>query len=108
MKIYRVCTVSELDERIEGKAALLPGWRNCLTGFWTTSLEDAAKLLNDRHDYQFNCSGGGSWSKIHTTELSNVETLSEFQKYKDGDSPRFDKNELFVSKILDEDLVEVM
>ena len=102
MLIYRVCTLSDLDERIEAKTgAICPGWRNSRTGFWSVKVECAKAILRSRDEAAFNHDGGGSWSKILVTERSNVKEKDITPDMKEGDNPLFDDGEIFVTKIID-------
>ena len=106
MKIYRVCTLTKIDEKIEADLTVIPGWRCSLTGFWTTRKQDAERILEDRDNSMLDWVGGFSWSRIVMTELSNVERIKNYDKYKENQINKdkaelYDKNEIFVKKIKD-------
>ena len=109
VEIYRVCTLSKLEEQIEAQHGInLPGWRNSFTGFWTTSLDDAVQLKRDRDNATIlYCGGGLSWSKIVATDINNV-ILGDGSKYKTGHEPKYDKKEIFVLKIKDEGKIKIL
>lgn len=101
MKIYRVRTFSESEQRVEGLINL-PGWRNSNTGFWTSNLNSAINIWQDRNEACFLYSGGGTWARIIETDISNVVTADDPSKYKSSHDARYDDGEIFVVAIKDE------
>ena len=101
MKIYRVRTFSESEQRVEGLINL-PGWRNSNTGFWTSDLNCAIRLWKDRNEACYLYSGGGTWARIIETDISNVVTADDPSKYKSSHDTRYDDGEIFVVAIKDE------
>jgi hypothetical protein len=99
--IYRVCTDSELNAKIEDRTNV-PGANNSFTGFWTTKKEDAQKLWQDRDNSCYELEGGGTWARIFQTTLDNVELEQDYKKYKCNHDSRYDDNEIFIIKIKDE------
>ena len=100
MKIYRVRTFSDSEQKIEGTVNL-PGWRNSNTGFWTTKPECAIQIWKDRNEACYLYSGGGTWSRIVETDISNVVTADP-GKYKTSHDDRYDDGEIFVVAVKDE------
>lgn len=100
MKIYRVRTFSESEQRIESQINL-PGWRNSNTGFWTSNLNSAINIWRDRNEACFLYSGGGTWARIIETDISNVVT-ADSAPYKSSHNDRYDDGEIFVVAIKDE------
>ena len=106
MKVYRVCTLTQVDEDIERDLTVIPGWRCSLTGFWTTSRNAAENILEDRNTTMFNWVGGFSWSRIVMTDIKNVEVVKNHYKYKEKNINKdkaelYDTNELFIKRIKD-------
>ena len=104
MKIYRVRTFSDTEQRVEGLINL-PGWRNSNTGFWTTKLDCAIRLWKDRNEACYLYSGGGTWSRIVETDISNVVTADP-GPYKTSHDARYDDGEIFVVAVKDEKKVK--
>jgi hypothetical protein len=77
------------------------------TGFWSTSKTETENLINAHLEFVSDYMGGGAypWSDeltVLTTDLSNVETVDEYEKYRTGPyQPDFDSSEIFVIKIKD-------
>ena len=104
MKIYRVRTFSESEQRVEGLINL-PGWRNSNTGFWTSDLNCAIRLWKDRNEACYLYSGGGTWARIIETDISNVVTADP-GPYKTSHDARYDDGEIFVVAVIDEKKVK--
>lgn len=110
MQIYRVCVLTQTQEDCEAYLNLnLPGGRYGLTGFWTHSIKCAKALLEDRNDMAVLIGNGLSWSKIVCTTLDNVVIdNSLIKEKKTGHDDRYDKEEVFVVKIKDENKVKIL
>lgn len=108
MKIYRVCTLSKVDEKIEASIGNLPGWRNSFTGFWTTSFQEAKSLLDARNEAAVAATNGLSWSVIVETDIENVVIDDDHEKYKVSHDSKYDSHELFVLKIRDESKIKLV
>lgn len=102
MKIYRVRTFSNVEEKIESTINL-PGWRNSNTGFWTTNLDCATRIWRDRNKscILYN-GGGGTWAGIVETDITNVVVTDDITKYKSSHDDRYDEGEIFVVAVKDE------
>jgi len=101
MKIYRVRTFSESEQRIEALINL-PGWRNSNIGFWTTKLDCAIRLWKDRNEACYLYGGGGkTWAGIVETNIINVVTADP-STYKTSHDDRYDEGEIFIVAVKDE------
>ena len=101
MKIYRVRTFSDTEQQIESTINL-PGWRNSNTGFWTTKLDCALRIWQDRNKSCFLYNGGGgTWAGIVETDITNVVT-ADSSTYKTSHDDRYDDGEIFVVAVKDE------
>lgn len=100
--IYRVMTPDELSSEAE-KFFNLPGGNCSYTGFWTTSKECAENIMDARINMAWETSNGGTRSIIVATTIDNVVVdNSLIDQKKTGHDDRYDKNEIFVTEIVDE------
>ena len=101
MKLYRVYSPKWEDCEYVN----LPGGGTSSTGFWTVDLEASMDLLKDRNHSCQNATGGGSWSRIFSTDTENVVLAGDIKPYKSSHNDRYDIGEVFVVSIIDMSLV---
>lgn len=98
MYLYRVCFPSHISPRWEDLP--LPGGSNTMTGYWTPHLDCAAAIYRSRADWCEAYLGGGTYARVYRipVELAVLGSPAHKTGHYDG----FDRDEVFVARLIGE------
>ncbi len=98
MYLYRVCFPADVEPKWEDLP--LPGGQNTLTGFWTPHVECAVAIFQARVDGCAHEFGGWTYARIFQIPANQVVQGPPARKT--GHSDEFDRDEVFVVRLLGE------
>lgn len=84
--------------------------QNTFSGFWSPHIDAVISIYNARVDYAAFEYGGGTYSRIYRIKKDNTITKKIDRNKKNGHKDNFDRDEVFVSDLLDipEDITKTL